>query len=414
MKEALIDFIETKKWILQKEGLKFDFYKPPTQLGFDDSFTLPLPKLVGATDFDHELNRAIHFIAGVYEIDPSMVINGQTDYFEILKKDAMYFKLSSDNLIYQKTLEVDEVWSFLKNISTSYSNYIEIEFLKKFKSSLSSDASKLRRYLNNLLSLNRLRVVSLEYQSFSVGVSADTFMGKESIPDSIQEFRSHLLPDYQSNVINMDFDSREQVNGLIEKFTEEERHRIFDPLVKSINNKGAYNVTLTDSKFKPKKQFKRIPQDVVTLVLPPKAEAKPGKKIGFYQTIVPFDLSKQSIKLKFTDLEGNSLFAKKLDQISVKVGELIYEENTYILIHDIDCVVTFNEKEENYTVHIAKADLSLNIENMYDLEKEINDKFTWLIDYYLTQGRILDERGQKLYNYLIDILPKDFPKLTVT
>ena len=145
-----------------------------------------------------------------------------------------------------------------------------------------------------MLELTRLRVVALEYHSFSIGVSADSFMGKSEIDiKDIQDWREVAVKSYKEDVIDINFDSRADVEKVLEKFNDEERRKIYDPLISSINNSSDYYISITDQNFTTKRKLKRIPSQTVDIILPKEIKKEPEKKdIRFYKTIVAIDESK--------------------------------------------------------------------------------------------------------------------------
>lgn len=409
MLNELIKYIENKNWTLQRDGERFLFYKPPVELGFDDKYLLPVPKISSKDDFNPALNDTIKLIAEIYEVDSNEITHDVTNYFEILKKDAMYFKLNSENLMFQQTLEVNDIWNFLKNLSTSYTNYIKIEFAKNFYPQFGADNDRIKKALSKLVDLTRLRVVALEYASFSVGVSADNFMGKNEIEiKEVQEWRGQIIKNYKNDVIEVNFDSIENVDNILQKFNEEERRKIFDPLVSTINNSSDYYITLTDSAFTPKKKLKRIPSQTVDILIPKEpAKEIPKKKVGLYRTILPIDESKSSIKLKVSEIEENSLFTEKLEEVELQITKLTYRENIIGLKKEIDCQVRFNEHEGFFVANIKDLDVNINLSDLNSLQNEIDEAFSKMIDYYFYREQPIDEKGIKIWDFLHQILPED-------
>jgi len=407
MLNKIIKYIRDRNWHLQREGENFLFFKPPAELGFDDKYLLPVPKFESKDDFNPVLNDTIKFISEIYQVDPYEITYDVTDYFEILKKDAMYFKLNSENRMFQQTLEVNDIWNFLKNLSTSYTNYIKIDFGKNFYPKFGADNDRIKKALNRILDLTRLRVVALEYASFSVGVSADNFMGKSEIEiGEVQEWRGQIIKNYKSDVIEVNFDSIEQVDGILKKFNEDERRKIFDPLVSSINNSSDYYITLTDSSFAPKKKLKRIPSQTVDILIPDiQPKEAPKKVIGLYQTILPIDESKSAIKLKVKEIEENSLFTKKLDEVEAKVSKLTYRDKEIILKKDIDCLVRYNEAEGEFVANVKEIEINIKLTDLNGLQNELDNAFEKLIDFYYFRDEPTDEKGIKIKKYLSSILP---------
>jgi len=409
MLKELKTYIESRNWVLQREGERFLFYKPPVELGFDDKYLLPVPKVSSKDDFNTALNDTLKLIANIYEVDVNEITHDVTNYFEILKKDAMYFKLNSENLIFQQTLEVNDIWNFLKNLSTSYTNYIKIEFGKNFYPQFGADNDRIKKALNKLLDLTRLRVVALEYASFSVGVSADNFMGKNDIEiKEIQEWRGQIIKNYKNEVIEVDFDSIESVDNVLQKFNEDERRKIFDPLVTSINNTSDYYISLTDSTFTPKKKLKRIPSQTVDILIPKESvKETPKKKVGLYRTILPIDESKSSIKFKVSEIEENNLFTEKLEEVELQITKLNYRDNTLVLKNEIGCQVRFNEHEGFFVANIKDLDVNINLTDLNSLQSEIDKAFSKMIDYYYFREQPSDEKGIKILDFLRQVLPDD-------
>jgi hypothetical protein len=405
---TIVKYIENKNWTLQKEGERYLFYKPPTELGFAESYTLPIPKNESSPDYQVVLQDTINLIAEIYNVNVAQLNSNLTDYFEILKKDAIYFKLSSENVMFQQTLEVNDVWTFLKNLSTSYTNYIKIEFEKTFGASFGGDNDKIKKTLSKLIELSRLRVVALEYKSFSVGVSADSFMGKTEIGKDVQDWRDEVIKNYKNDVIDINFDSKDDLDKILGKFSEEERKKIYDPLISSINNTSEYSISVTDQKFTPKRKMKRIPTPIVDLVIPKEITKEiPKKKIGFYKTIITVDESKQAIKLKLSDLEDDTLFTQRFDEIDLEIKTLIYQEKEVKLNKTINFSVLHNSETNSFEAHIPIVNINFTMKDLANLQQEFNNNFTLMIDYYKRIQGDTDTRSKEIIDYLKDILPTE-------
>ena len=216
--ETITDYLEDKKWQLNKIGEKYLFYVPPVELGFSADYFLPVPRRKKTDDFDRVLQETAAIISEIYNVNIEAIALGVTDYFDILKKDAIYFKLSSENVMFQKTLEINDVWNFLKNLTTSYTNYIKVELRNNFYTQLGADNNRVKKLQNKLIELTKLRVVALDYQSFSFGVAADTMMGRTEIEHKeVQRWREKLTRNFMADVVGVDYGSRNDVESILEK-----------------------------------------------------------------------------------------------------------------------------------------------------------------------------------------------------
>ncbi|MEO1259198.1 MAG: hypothetical protein AAFZ15_10395 [Bacteroidota bacterium] len=410
--EKITDYLEDKKWQLNRVGDKYLFYAPPAELGFPKNFQLPVPRRKKAEDFDQVLQETAGIISEIYDVNLEAVTLGITDYFDILKKDAIYFKLSSENVMFQKTLELNDIWQFLKNLTTAYTNYIKIELRNNFYTQLGADNNRIRKVQNKLIEFTKLRVVALDYQSFSFGVAADTMMGRTEIDfKDIQKWRKKLTRHFMADVVNINYGSRNDVETILERYNEAERKSIFEPLINSINNNSDFKITITDKNFKPKKSIKRISGQVIGMILPKEeTQEKPHKQIGFYRTIIPVDINKSAIKLRVSDLQENNLFTQKLEALDGHINHLTLEEKKIELQKNIDFTVSYNEKEELFQIMIPKIKIHFSLKDFNDLQNEFNEQFSTLTSYYLNIKGKPDARSQEIIDFLKTILPKSFFK----
>ena len=408
--DTITDYLEDKKWQLNKIGEKYLFYAPPADLGFSDNYLLPVPRRKKAADFNWVLQETAAIVSEIYDVNVEAIALGVTDYFDVLKKDAIYFKLSSENIMFQKTLEINDIWNFLKNLTTAYTNYIKIELKNNFYTQLGADNNRVKKLQNKLIELTKLRVVALDYQSFSFGVAADTMMGRTEIEHKeVQKWREKLTRHFMSDVIGVDYGSRDDVESILEKYNEDERKEIFEPLISSINNSSDFTIMITDKNFKPKKTIKRISGQVVGLILPKEiTQEKPQKRIGFYQTIIPVDINKAAVKLRVSDLQTNNLFTQKLEELDGHVDHLVLNDKNIKLKKNIDFHVNYDDKNGLFQILIPVINIHFSLKDFNELQHEFNDQFTTLISYYLNIKGKPDARSQEIIDYLKTILPGDF------
>lgn len=408
--DKITSYLEDNKWQLQKVGEKYLFYAPPSSLGFPKKYNLPVPRRKKTDDFEQVLRETAVIISEIYDTSIESITMGVTDYFDILKKDAVYFKLSSENVMFQKTLEINDIWNFLKSLTSSYTNYIKAEFKKSFFESLGADNNRIRKIQNKLISLTKLRIVALDQKGFGFGVAADTMMGRTEIEyKEVQKWREKLLRHFMSDVVNVDYGSRMDVETILEKYSEDERKSIFDPIISSINNQGDYMVTITDKNFKPKKELKRVSSQIVEMILPKGlTQEKPQKQIGFYRTIIPVDINKSAVKLRVSDLQENTLFTQKLDALDGHIDHLILGDEKIQLKKNIEFTVNFDEKNGHFQILIPVINILFSLKDFNELQQGFNEQFSTLTSYYLNIKGNPDNRSQEIINYLKTILPKSF------
>lgn len=307
----VIEFLQRHSWIVVNENAKFIYLKPPADLGFDEKFSLPIPINKEKTDYEDLLNRAIDTICQIYEQDRNELFYDVGNYLETLKSNAIFFKIDSEEVMFDRTLEIDNIYDFLKNLNSSYRNYLKIDFQKRFENVLPTKT--INKIYKQVLRYTSLRLVDLEFASFSFGVATDQIMGKDQIEHKdVADWRRDVLSHYKNEVINIDFNSKEEVEALLNKFSDRERKKIFEPLISSINSKD-YKVSITNPKFERKKTYSRIPKSTVDVLFPAVNPEDEEPSFEVMQIIIPVDKSKDSFTIKRKQLEEDLFSTVKRD-----------------------------------------------------------------------------------------------------
>lgn len=409
-RDNLIKLILDKNWILISEGLKYDLYKPPTEMGFNENFSLPVPRFYLSEDYDKTLHETIKFILNLYDIREEEFYEKSSGYFNVLLNNAIYFKLKSENVKYEKTLEVNEIWNFLKNLSTSYTNYIKINFERQFSDYFGFDSGRINKALFKFLNLTKLRVVALEYKSFSFGVSADIMMGTQEIQNKdISEWRRRIVKEYNDEVIDINYNSEEFLNLLTLKYNDNERRLIYTPIIKSINNPSNYTISLTNKNFEPQKFIKRLSKQTIDYFIPKDSKAIEENEttINFIKTIIPVDSSKNIIKLNVSDLEHESLFTQKLEEISGQIIELNIGVRKIKLNIPVNFTLSYNPYNTMFSVLIIEPNLKFDIKNFNNLQKEFDEKIIEMIQYFKMNKKFDSYNDKFLFKFLQKILPEN-------
>jgi hypothetical protein len=338
----LIKLLNDKNWKLSSASKNYQFFTPPEELGFDSSYSLPVPSKEDTINFNRAIKAASNVISDVYQKDFEQLVSDVENYLDVLKKDAVFFKLSSNEAMFGDTLEVNHIWKFLKNISTSYTNFLHIDFYNTFKEVYNSE--KLKKIADPVLKYSRLRLVDLEYKSFSIGVSSDSMMGNTNLPfRDVIDWRKDKVLTYRKEVIDIDYGDKNEIDSLLEKYNDEERKGIFGPIIQSINSKE-HKVFLTDPSFKPKKELRRLPPSTVDTIIPKQKDKSVEQDIEMVQLITAVDKSKKSITIKTEDLEGD-LFSQKTTEFLWNEHNIVVDDNIIHFKNPITYKVTLDTED---------------------------------------------------------------------
>lgn len=407
--EIIIAFLEEKGWKRIIENSNYYFYQATPASGFPATQVIPIPVQVGLKNFRNSLQYTAQLIAKLYQSTPSKLFFDVGDYQDLLKKDAIYFKLTSNEVTYQNTLEIEYIWQFLKNLSTSYINYVKFKFNQQFAAQLNYDSKRINKAVERLLEYAQLRLVDLEFQSFSFAIATDTLMGNERIDDSsISEWRKTILTDFKKEVLDLNLNKKEDLQFVLKAFSDKERKAIYDPFVKSINQEE-YKVHITNSFFETNKSFSKIPSSTLKELFPIIEKKVSDSKLEMMEIIVPVDRSKAKITLRTKEI-GNTLFAQPKKQFSKKVDMIQYGEEKVELKKQIEYTVKQTAETGAFTIIFTPLNIQLTTTDFTKIKEEFYKAFFMNLHYYQhlieNRGKVLSEKEKQVVKFFKSILKK--------
>ncbi len=380
--EKVVKFLQKEGWEKVKTNGEFVFYKSPTHIGLSDDYTLPIPILTATNeeDFPRRLNEAINFLAEIYEVTPEKLFYEVGNYLEVLKGDALFFTLKSDEVLFSHTLELNHITQFLKNLSTSYENYVKIKFQHTFGLLYNNDPFRINKAANKLLAFSKLRLVDLVFESFSFGVSIDKQMGNEQLTKEMKGFRKGLLSSYRKEVIEVDFISETTINELVQNFSIAERKAIYEPFIKSINEE-AHSIILTNSNFTPQIAYHKIPQSTIKIIVPSKVKEQLAPNIKMMQILVPVDKTKSKITIPTKEIE-NDLFSQSIEEYKIIVDTIEEGEEKIKLKEKIDFTIRQEVETGEFIVIFAPLAFELRVKDFSKIKDEFFAAFVSNLNYY--------------------------------
>jgi tetratricopeptide (TPR) repeat protein len=215
-------------------------------------------------------------------------------YINLIKESAVNLKVEPKTDKYSKAVVVDSIVDFLKNIQTSYKNFAEILFRKNFGI---DDYPNFESALTSFRKDSNLLMVDLNFQSFGVGIVADTSIMnyRYDMTEKFSNFRSTIFEGFKQDVLFADLNSEQFQNEISSKYDELERSKIYSSIVTALENKSDYKVSISDKDFKFKvKDLPSINKKTLSFLRP---------KISKTEEVEKELLIKKTMEL--TDSEGN-------------------------------------------------------------------------------------------------------------
>jgi len=337
---------------------------------------------------------------------PEQLVFDPSNYMDILKKDAIYFKMESSEVLYKNTLEIEDIWQFLRNLTTSYSNYVKVKFHQKFANLFQDDPKRIDKALQKLMQYSKLRLVDLKFDSFAFGVSADTMMGNEKIDiPEISNWRKSLLSDFQKEVVEFDLKSKKAIENLTKNFSKEERRAIFEPIIKSIN-RDEFSISILDADFIAKNSYSKIPQSTIQAIIPVEEKVIQSPKIEMMEIIVPVDKSKSKITIRTKEIE-NDLFAQPKNEFSKKVDYLATEDQRVTLKKAIEFKVKQDAESGEFLILFAPLNLEIRTADFGKIKEEFFKAMWTHFEYYkrlVSKQRTLTESEQAIVKFFKSVV----------
>lgn len=294
-------------------------------------------------------------------------------YLYSLRESAFYLKFSTNSSKYGDTIGLRELTNtLLTNISSSFKNFVEIDFHKRFEKKI-SDNNKLKRIFNSVLPDTDLRMVALNYGSFEIGLASDKLM-KTNIEDKdVKDWANNVGDSYRKIVLDEEISDNE-LNSIIEIYSEEERNKIFKPIVTIVDNPNySLKIKVPDSNefknlgLKNKKVSNKIIVKNIIPELPNEKDLeliqvttiidKNSKKKTIYLDNTLFNvIDKSTIPLKYNDFISRGYKEVNTDiEILLNIENL---ENKIYLYTDYDGI--------NFKVEIENDKIEDGIKKMMD------------------------------------------------
>lgn len=268
-REDIARFLLDEGWSFSKEGKRFIQYTPPNKLGLPEGFFVSVPVHQGP-GFEEWLNDAfVPTIQSIYGegLDVSFLTEGE--YLARLRERAIYLSLKPIDLRYQNTVTLRILYSFLRSLSISYLGYASTEFQKRFLGNNYPD-KLVAKSLRDLSRQLEPRAVDFKYGSFRIAISSD-FIMDDDVDKDVRDWKKGLPSSYQNDVLSVDYNSEDDLFRIIDRYSSEERSKIYKPILESIK-KEDYTLTISNKSFEPIKEVRPIARPNFDRLIPEQDE----------------------------------------------------------------------------------------------------------------------------------------------
>lgn len=302
-------------------------------------------------------------------------------YLYSLRQSAFYLKFSTNTEKYGDTIGLRELTNILlTNISSSFKSFVEIDFHKNFEKKI-TDNFKLKKILKSILPDTDLRMVDLNYGSFEIGLASDKLMKSNIEDNDVKIWANNIGDNYKKIVLDDNIDENE-LNSIIENYTEEERNKIFTPIINIVNDPN-YSLKIKDKKTDKFNNLgvkkKSVSEKLVVKKVVKELPAEKNLELIQVTTVIDKNSKKKTISL------DNTLF-NVVNKSSVVLFYKDFENRGYKNVN----------QNIQISVEIENIDNHINLHSIYD-----NEKFSITIDNEKIEEGI-KKMMDKVYEFILN------------
>ena len=304
----------------------------------------------------------------------------ESDILNKLRKIAFRFKIDPVNT-FGNAASLETVIKVLQQLNKSYNSFLSIEFSKQsFFSGIEQTMQK------KLLGQLQLLIVDINYSSFSAAVAPDIYTENEEFTSNIKIWEKTAYNEYKDVIIKGDFEKPDYIDKISQRFSEEERSKIYKPLFDSFGDGKEYQFLILDSKMQVEKSRIKPGKENMKLYIPKISKLK--KITPEYKTMEIYAKVEKDADIK--SLKKGSikevLFYKAIeaDTYPYISNEISFENHKYILDEEIECRVKF--EEENYIIEYDDLDIVVWGESREEAEQAFAFAFDSLYSNYAVES----------------------------
>ena len=306
------------------------------------------------------------------------------DYLHKLQEKSYIFKAEPSSKVHQSTVGAKEAATLLNGVSNSIEGYIKTKAFNILKTKF-SDTTRINKRINKYKNMLSPRIAETAFGSFEVWLAIDTvaFLGEDEI-DS--ELRHGLINGYKQDVLDVDYTSEEEAKIIAEKYNEDERRLIFEPIFKLFDND---EIIISVSDFS--KTFQRnyggipIKKTVFKDIVLPKPtveqlEEAISKKNKIVSVFINLKEGEDVTKIKKRELLDNLIFTEEIAEAPYEINSPIEAKDKKIpLVKSLRCQLKV-EESGNLQLYNPFLDIIAEGTDMHELVNSIKTQFVELVE----------------------------------
>jgi hypothetical protein len=285
-------------------------------------------------------------------------------YMNFLRERAFNIKLEPSTPRFKSAVKIDSIFKVLKGVRASLNNFIEVSFIQRF----GATDEKLTQLLQGIKKDAQPLIVDLNFKSFGASISSDLVVNSSYYSKEISDWKKDVFEKYQNDVIYFDYESEEEVAGIQNRYSDQERTLIYSPILELLKSSNSFTLSITDRNYRPTKELKPISKPIKDKIVPRGREA---------------DSTEITLERKY--VERSIVFGKKSKvktlineelesaQFKIQIPEIRYSDEVVYLKKPIE--VTLEYEKPVYTIDYEVFDSVISGLNSEEVIRSFSERF---------------------------------------
>jgi hypothetical protein len=330
-------------------------------------------------------------------------------HIEVLRKHSIHLRYACKNSIYGDTVSAEEAGSFLINISSSFKSFGSYHFFNKFKNDY-SDVEELSRTTKKIAEAISPRISNAMQHSFEVSLITETtkderILKKFKVKNEYEDFRKEITEKYSNEVLTIDYNNVKNIEDIINKYDNFSRKKIFEPVIKIINN-PKYQLSFIDKKRNVIKELKHIKFENKEKIIPKRERENISPELKKILVTITLEVNenKDLSTISTKDLREGTLFSKFSNEAEQEIDKITTDNYEITFAEPI--TINYRLIEGNYEITFDPLEISIISNSKNNAFETFINTF---VDIFERDFLSKSPRNNKFKNYL-ELLIKDISK----
>lgn len=299
--------------------------------------------------------------------------------------------------------KVTTVIKVLTEMNKSFSNFLEVEFLKndEFKAIFLKNDKVIDTIKEDL----ELLIVDLKFSSFEAAIAPHFSDNQTSLfSNNVVEWEKETFVIYKDLILEGNYHQPNYMQKIAKRYTDEERQKIFQPLFSAFGSGKDYNLNLRDIQGRVTTKLVQPVKEKYAFYVPKIEKVKEEQSYATVQAFLKlkrngddFTFSKQSVKQVFLVEELEH------DTYPFKPNMIQFDNFVYIFNEKLHCDVDF--EDDSYIIKNKFLDLCVWGDTREDVETAFAFSFHALYENFaLENDDKLSLESKELKNKLLKLV----------